>query len=179
MDIAGELEQLTPQHSSQLDVQSSPCFLQLQRFESQLLLHEQRITFNRSDGAAGISVVTGTRLSHSSLQPHCVGSTVRLLPSHSWTCKYTLRLWNRAAADVGGRVWTCTNVHSSLQQVVHHHFPLACYSYHPRWCQAVVKAHETCPTSAVHLKQHQQENVRERHAEQLLPCNMLFTAFGA
>ena len=50
-------------------------------------------------------------------QPHSSGFR-ELLPFHCCTCKYTLRLWYLAAADVGGRVlsWAgaifSTNLHS-------------------------------------------------------------------
>jgi hypothetical protein len=42
-----------PRHSVQATEHSRPCFLQLQRFESQFVLHLQYIVFRSSSGAGG------------------------------------------------------------------------------------------------------------------------------
>ena len=43
-------------HSVQATEHSRPCFLQLQRFESQFVLHLQYIVFRSSSGAGGNSI---------------------------------------------------------------------------------------------------------------------------
>ena len=43
-----------PQHSVQATEHSRPYFLQLQRFESQFVLHLQYIVFRSSSGAGGL-----------------------------------------------------------------------------------------------------------------------------
>jgi hypothetical protein len=49
-------------HSVQATEHSRPCFLQLQRFESQFVLHLQYIVFRSSSGAGGKLDLIGTHM---------------------------------------------------------------------------------------------------------------------
>jgi hypothetical protein len=51
-----------PRHSVQATEHSRPCFLQLQRFESQFVLHLQYIVFRSSSGAGGKLDLIGTHM---------------------------------------------------------------------------------------------------------------------
>ena len=75
-------------------------------FVSQLVLHMHRITFNRS---AGEDLLWQGRNSHVHVSSR-TELAVSLSPNHSCSWKSTLRLWKRAAEEVGQRLWICTQV---------------------------------------------------------------------
>ena len=80
-------------------------FLQEHRCVLQSVLQLQRIISNNDWHASGRSVRIGRRRPLESLQPQSCGRSWFCF--HSWTCKYTLRLWKLAAEDVGGRFSGC------------------------------------------------------------------------
>jgi hypothetical protein len=61
-----------PRHSVQATEHSRPCFLQLQRFESQFVLHLQYIVFSSSSGAGGKLDLIGTHMLCSTDHPQSI-----------------------------------------------------------------------------------------------------------
>ena len=104
----GEFSQLTPLQLSHELEQSKPYFLQLHLIVVHSDLQLQRIIARRWSGAGALFVGIATSLLFFKAQPKFSGSSVELLPLHTWIWQNTRKLWKYAAADVGGKVWGCT-----------------------------------------------------------------------
>ena len=95
-----------PRHSVHATEHSRPCFLQLQRFESQFVLHLQYIVFRSSSGAGGKLDLIGTHMLSSIDHPQSFASMFSASPIHCFTWWNTCKIWKCAAFDVGGNVCT-------------------------------------------------------------------------
>ena len=71
-----EFEQFCPRHSPQDKLQSSPCFLQVQRLLSQLLLQLQRIIDKSLCGAGWFFIMIGIILPFEISHPNSDGFNV-------------------------------------------------------------------------------------------------------
>jgi hypothetical protein len=87
-----------PRHSVQATEHSRPCFLQLQRFESQFVLHLQYIVFRSSSGAGGKLDLIGTHMLCSIDHPQSFASILSAssihLMKHSQNMK-VCSVWRR------------------------------------------------------------------------------------
>jgi hypothetical protein len=72
-------------HSVQTTEHFRPCFLQLQRFESQFVLHLQYIVFRSSSGAGGKLDLIGTHMLCSIDHPQFFASILSASPIHCFT----------------------------------------------------------------------------------------------
>ena len=99
----------TPRHCPQADEHSMSCFLQVHLLDEQSVL-QLHLTISRSSGGAtSFSVRMGKYCPPSIFQPQSSGLRFLSRPIHCCTWKYVLKLWNLAAADVGGSTWGSTN----------------------------------------------------------------------
>ena len=106
--IREELEHV-PLHCPQAAEHSRPCFRQLHCFVAHPVL-QLHLTISESSAGAGsfsIAVCVGNYVPFWMNRPHFSGS--KSFPINCCTCRYTRKLWNLAAALVGGciRGWTC------------------------------------------------------------------------
>ena len=92
-----------PRHSVQATEHSRPCFLQLQRFESQFVLHLKYIVFRSSSGAGGKLDLIGTHMLCSIDHPQSFASILSASPIHFFTWWNTRKIWKFAAFDVGSK----------------------------------------------------------------------------
>ena len=90
-------------HSVQATEHSRSCFLQLQRFESQFVLHLQYIVFRSSFGAGGKLDLIGTHMLCSIDHPQSFASILSTSPIHCFTWWNTRKIWKCAAFDVGSK----------------------------------------------------------------------------
>ncbi len=102
--------QSSPRQSPQAVTHLSPFFRHEHMFpphgfvDDILQLH--RMNFSRSSGAGSMSVIMGISFDMWSFQPHWVGSSSEFPRfSQITTCRWTLRLWKKAARSVGGNFW--------------------------------------------------------------------------
>ena len=98
----------SPLQSPQAYVQSSRCVLQVHRSVPHPVLQLHLNSRRSSSGAGGWSVFRGTKEPSMFLHPHSSGFICPAFPFHSWTSKNTRRLWYRAAANVGGKLFAST-----------------------------------------------------------------------
>ena len=94
------LQHVFPRHSVQATEHSRPCFLQLQRFESQFVLHLQNIVFRSSSGASGKLDLISTHMLCSIDHPQSFASILSALLVHCFTWWNTRKIWKCAAFDV-------------------------------------------------------------------------------
>ena len=92
-----------PRHSVQATEHSRPCFLQLQRFESQFVLHLQYIVFRSSSGAGGKLDLIDTHMLCPIDHPQSFASILSASPIHCFTWWNTRKIWECAAFDVGSK----------------------------------------------------------------------------
>ena len=101
--IGSELEHAVPLQFRQAILHSLAYFLHVHDLLLQSDLQVHQMTFNNSCGAGGMSISMGKNLLSVLLHPQSQGSNTHCVFLHCCTCRYTLRLWNLAADDVGGR----------------------------------------------------------------------------
>lgn len=89
-------------------VHSMLCFLHEHLSVLQSVWQLHLITCSRCSGARGSDVCNGTNPSLHSCHPQSLGLSSAVDPFHSWTWRYTRRLWFFAAAEVGGNDWGFT-----------------------------------------------------------------------
>ena len=96
-----------PLHWPHAGEHSRPCLRQVHL--ALALSDEQlnRIICRNDSGAAGRSVIRGSTWPSVTFHPQSSNDMPSFSPFHCFTCRYTLRLWCRAAADIGGRFWGC------------------------------------------------------------------------
>ena len=89
-------------------VHSMSCFLHVHLVLLQSVWQVHLMTHNSFWRAGGRSVWRGTSPSSLSRHPHSVARRLHADLAHSWTRRYTHRLWYFAASEVGGKLCGCT-----------------------------------------------------------------------
>ena len=75
--------------------------------ELQPILQSHRKISGNLGSTGGKSVILGSSFNSDYLHPHSIASN-SFFPFSSFTWKYTLRLWYRVAAEVGGKLYAST-----------------------------------------------------------------------